>query len=193
MPARYRDHNALVGNLHPGQPALAEPVVEVIPMRIVTNYQAELDRQRALAFQPGFLARRARLALAAGSALAPFDAFQPDGKTPPMLDRPAADKFDSRQINRDAVRLWPVIRDHIVGLNGRPVGDVLRLSPNYVPQDPGRARPPGSPQLREMRGPSPYEIDGGPGEWIDVGTGKGGPDVISLIEYLGQCDRRRRG
>ena len=47
MAARYRDHNALVGNLHPGQSALAEPVLEVIPMRIIGDYQAELDRIRA--------------------------------------------------------------------------------------------------------------------------------------------------
>jgi hypothetical protein len=107
-----------------------------------------------------------------------------------MLDRPAADKFDAREINRRGVQLWPVLRDHLVGLNGRPTGEVRRLNPNYVAQDPGRARPSGSPQLREFRGPSSYELDGGPGAWRDVGTGKGGPDLISLIEYLGQTDRR---
>ena len=46
MAARYRDHNALVGNLHPGQPALAEPVVEVIAGRSYT-YEEELARIRA--------------------------------------------------------------------------------------------------------------------------------------------------
>lgn len=105
-----------------------------------------------------------------------------------MLDRPA--KFDEREINRRAVRLWPVLRDHIVGLSGRPVGAICRLNPNYVERDPSRARAPGSPQLREFRGPSPHEIDGGPGEWRDLGTGQGGPDLISLIEYLGSTDRR---
>jgi hypothetical protein len=108
-----------------------------------------------------------------------------------MLDRPTADKFDARQINRDAVRLWPVIRDHIVGLNGRPVGDVIRLNPANVLPEPGRARPPGSPQLKEFRGPSSYELDGGPGAWRDVGTGASGRDLVSLIQHLsGGCDHR---
>jgi hypothetical protein len=107
-----------------------------------------------------------------------------------MLDRPNSG-FDCRDINRRAVALWASIRDHIVGLNGRPLGDVARLNPNYVPQDPGRARAPGGPQLKEFRGPSPYEIDGGPGAWRDVGTGQSGPDLVSLIEYLsGGCERR---
>ena len=108
--------------------------------------------------------------------------------TAPKLDKPA--KYDARAINRRAVQLWPVLRDHIVGLKGFPVGDICRLSPAYIAQDPGRARPPGSPQLKEFRGPSPHENDGGPGAWRDLGTGASGPDLISLIEFLGQTDRR---
>ena len=112
-----------------------------------------------------------------------------DDEAPAVLAK--ADKFDLRAINRRAVALWPSLHDHIVGLNGRPLGDVLRLNPAYVAQDPGRARPPGSPQLKEFRGPSSYERDGGPGAWRDLGTGKSGQDLVSLIEYLSDgADRR---
>ena len=46
MPARYRDRNDLVGNLEPGETPFC-PEIEVIPMRIIGDYQAELDRIRA--------------------------------------------------------------------------------------------------------------------------------------------------
>jgi hypothetical protein len=62
LASRYRDHNALVGNLHPGQSALAEPVLEVIPMRIIGDYQAELDRIRAHNFAHAYAARPFRSA-----------------------------------------------------------------------------------------------------------------------------------
>jgi hypothetical protein len=107
-----------------------------------------------------------------------------------MLDRPNSG-FDCRAVNRAAVALWPVIRDHIVGLNGRPLGDVIRLNPASVLPEPGRARPHGSPQLHEVRGPSSYESDGGPGAWRDLGTGQSGRDLVSLIVYLSNgCERR---
>jgi hypothetical protein len=107
-----------------------------------------------------------------------------------MLDRPNSG-FDCRAVNRAAVALWPVIRDHIVGLNGRPLGDVIRLNPANVLPEPGRVRPHNSPQLREFRGPSPHESAGGPGAWQDLGTGASGPDLVSLIQHLsGGCDHR---
>jgi hypothetical protein len=103
----------------------------------------------------------------------------------------AADKFDCRAVNRRAVALWPHLRAHIVGIKGQPLGDVLRLNPNYVERDPGRARPAGGPQLKEFRGPGSDERDGGPGAWRDIGTGEGGPDLVSLIQYLSNgCERR---
>ena len=106
-----------------------------------------------------------------------------------MLDRPTT--FDCRAVNRRAVALWPAIRDHIVGLNGRPLGDVIRLNADNVLPEPGRVRPHGSPQLKEFRGPSPHEDDGGPGAWRDLGTGESGPDLVSLIVYLSNgADRR---
>ena len=105
-----------------------------------------------------------------------------------MLDRPTT--FDCRAVNRRAVALWPSLRDHIVGLNGRPTGDVIRLNPANVLPEPGRVRAPGSPQLKEFRGPSPREDEGGPGAWRDVGTAASGPDLVPLIVYLSGPDRR---
>jgi hypothetical protein len=52
----------------------------------------------------------------------------------------------------------------------------------------GKRRP--GPQLKMFRGPSPFEDDGGPGEWFDLETGARGADCISIIEYLGECDRK---
>jgi hypothetical protein len=106
-----------------------------------------------------------------------------------MLDKPMP--LDCRSVNRRAVALWPAIRDHIVGLRGYPLADVIRLNEANVLPEAGRARKPGCPQLKELRGPSPYEVDGGPGAWNDLGTGQGGPDLVSMIEYLsGGADRR---
>jgi hypothetical protein len=42
-----------------------------------------------------------------------------------------------------------------------------------------------------FRGPSPFEGEGGgPGAWFDIETGASGADCISIIEYLGECDRK---
>jgi hypothetical protein len=80
---------------------------------------------------------------------------------------------------------------YLVGMHGRPGGEIRALNPANAPLDPNRARPHGLPQLKEFRGPSPYDTDGSVGSWVDVGTGAPGKDVISLIEYLsGGADRR---
>lgn len=63
--------------------------------------------------------------------------------------------FDAREINRKAVANWQTIFHHLVGLDGRAVGDILRLDPNYVPRDPGRARPPGERRISGLSGPEP--------------------------------------
>jgi hypothetical protein len=115
-----------------------------------------------------------------------------------MLDRPAPqlDKasIDRREINRKATKFWPQVRALITDMHGRPIGDLARLSPNFDEQARanGRKRP-GEPRLVSFLGPSPYpNPDGsGPGAWQDVGTGKSGPDLISLIEMLGECDREK--
>jgi hypothetical protein len=123
--------------------------------------------------------------------------------TPIIDDEPAASAalssalakkpgFDAREINRKAVKHWSTLRHMLVDMHGRPGGEIWALNPANQPLEPGRARPHGLPQLKEFRGPSPYEKEGsGPGEWADVGTGASGPDVISILQHLaGGCDRR---
>lgn len=50
MPARYRDRNEVVGNLHPGQALYAEPIVDTIPAGRSYTYEEELARIRAFNF-----------------------------------------------------------------------------------------------------------------------------------------------
>lgn len=65
--------------------------------------------------------------------------------------------------------------------------DVERLSPAYVERRPGEPRRHGAPRLVTLRGPAPY--DGG--SWFTLGPpSASGPDVISIVEFLGECDRR---
>jgi hypothetical protein len=112
-----------------------------------------------------------------------------------MLDKVAQlDKaaLDRREINRRAVKHWPMVRALLVDMHGRPLG-VAQLSPNFDARAraDGRKRP-GEARLVSFRGPSPTpnEDGSGPGAWHDVGTGKSGPDAISLVEYLGETDRK---
>jgi hypothetical protein len=107
----------------------------------------------------------------------------------PVLDRASIDR---RDINRKAVKFWPLIRDFVVDRNGRSM--ICHLNPAFVPTDPNRGRPYGvpdpRPQLREFRGPMPWLNGVEGGAWVDYGTGKSGPDCISIIEMLGNCDRK---
>jgi hypothetical protein len=50
LASRYRDHNAQVGNLHPGQTLFAEPIVDTIPAGRSYTYEEELARIRAFNF-----------------------------------------------------------------------------------------------------------------------------------------------
>jgi hypothetical protein len=56
LPARYRDPSRDVGNLEPGATLFRPEPVEVIPMRIIGDYQAELDRIRAHNFAHAYAA-----------------------------------------------------------------------------------------------------------------------------------------
>jgi hypothetical protein len=118
-----------------------------------------------------------------------------DDRGLPQGGEAEADKaaIDRREINRRAVKFWPQVRSMLVDMHGRPIGDLARLSPHYdaAQRADGRKRH-GAPKLDTFRGPDPCpNADGsGPGAWCDVGTGKSGTDVISLIEYLGECDRK---
>jgi hypothetical protein len=115
---------------------------------------------------------------------------EPEAAAPaPVLDR---ESLDRRAINRKAVKHWPTIRNLITDMHGRPLGDVASLNPAYDPRGVADGkRKHGGPQLKMFRGPSPFEgEDGGPGAWFDLETGASGADVISIIEHLGECDRK---
>jgi hypothetical protein len=43
------------------------------------------------------------------------------------LDKPA--KYDAREINRAALKHWPIVASHLFDLKGFPLGDVARLGP----------------------------------------------------------------
>jgi hypothetical protein len=101
-----------------------------------------------------------------------------------MLDKPST--FDAREVNRKALKHWSVLAHMIYDFNGRALGEIAQLNENYVQQDPGRRRQAG-PRLIELRGPSSW--DGG--SWHCLGgDGARGDDVISLVQYLGECDYR---
>ena len=104
-----------------------------------------------------------------------------------MLDRPQT--YDAREINRKAIQHWPILYNMIVDMHGRPLGEVRRLNPNFVEQPHGVHRHNG-PRLVEFRGPggSPNE-----GSWVCLGNGAKGDDLIDLVAYLGETDRRTAG
>jgi hypothetical protein len=109
---------------------------------------------------------------------------EPVAAAAPVLDKAAIDR---REINRKALKFWPVIKDHLFDWHGRSL--IRNLGPGYVHQDPSRARIP-VPTLKEFRGPMPWMPDGTTGSWMDVGTGRRGDDLIALVEVLGACDRK---
>jgi hypothetical protein len=106
-----------------------------------------------------------------------------------MLDRPNS-PYDARNINRAAIKHWPVVASHIYDLRGFPLAEVARLNPNYVKVEYGRPRPPGTPRLVELKGPAGHDD----GSWFCVGGAHAsGDSVISLVAYLGSCDERTAG
>jgi hypothetical protein len=53
---RFRDHNAQVGNLHPGQNLFGEPILDTFPAGRAFTYEAELARIRAHTFGHAYVA-----------------------------------------------------------------------------------------------------------------------------------------
>jgi hypothetical protein len=104
-----------------------------------------------------------------------------------LLDRPTTpDRLDYRSINAKAIKHWSTIYNMICDWHGRPLGEVQRLNPDFVELPHGRRRH-GGPQLVLLRGPSPW--DGG--SWLCIGPPSAeGKDVVDLVAYLGECDRR---
>jgi hypothetical protein len=113
---------------------------------------------------------------------------------PTTPDRPTADKFDAREINRKAVKHWSILYWCLVDFRGRPLGEIRALNPANEPLVPGGVRPRGLPQLTEFSGVSHWEnADGsGPGSWHCRSTGASGPDAISVVQFLAGegCERR---
>jgi hypothetical protein len=112
-----------------------------------------------------------------------------DEPAAPAAPTRAKPRYDEREINRKAVKHWGIIRNYLVDMRGRSM--VRSLNPNYIAPDPNRARPPGCPQLKEFRGPAPWQPDGSIGAWVDVGTGQSGKSVVDLVIFLADgVDRR---
>jgi hypothetical protein len=104
---------------------------------------------------------------------------------------PSKSDLDRREVNRRAVKFFATIRPMLTDMHGFSL--IRHLGPNPpAPSPNGRVRGAPGAKIDMFRGPSPYEnADGsGPGAWVDVGTGASGSDLISLIETLGECDRK---
>jgi hypothetical protein len=66
-----------------------------------------------------------------------------------LLDKPTQ-TFDAREINRKALKHWATIQHMIFDFHGRALGEVQRLNPNFVAQEPGRRRV-GAPRVVQLR------------------------------------------
>lgn len=111
-----------------------------------------------------------------------------------MLDRPTvrgttvADRreFD---VNAKAIRHFPsTIYPHLCDWHGHALADVRRLGdPTYDGSPNGRRSNDVWPKAVGLRGPNSW--DGG--SWLCFGPpSASGKDVIALVEFLGQCDRK---
>ena len=107
-----------------------------------------------------------------------------------MLDR--AQPFDARAINRRAVQTVASSSASYRWAE-RPPGwrNLSLVNPNLCRSrsKPRRGRP-ARRNCSEFRGPSPHEIDGGPGEWRDLGTGEGVIRTLWPNRVSGSTDRR---
>ena len=83
---------------------------------------------------------------------------------------------------RKFVSLWHIFYWELVGTKGFPLRRVELLNPSYVePTRWGAPRPPGSPRICILRGPSSYDA----GSWSNLGPPPAsGEDVASLIQWL---------
>ena len=109
-----------------------------------------------------------------------------DEPAAPVVDKATLDR---RKINRLAVKHWQVVKPYLYDIRGYATGPAS-LDKTWVPNPNGERRH-GRPSVGGLMGPSPYENpDGsGPGSWQCHSTGKTGPDIISLVEHLGNTDR----
>jgi hypothetical protein len=87
-----------------------------------------------------------------------------------MLDRP--ETYDARALSRKAIQNWEWVWGHLVDHHGRPLGEIQKLSPNYVQLETGVRRH-GAPRLVEFRGPDRWPNEGA---WRCLGNGAHGDD-----------------
>jgi hypothetical protein len=103
---------------------------------------------------------------------------------------PGLDKagLDRRAINRKACKYFSLLYNTVVDRYGRSL--IRDLGPGHKANPDGIvALRDALPRLLTFAGPNLDEAAGGPGAWVCRGNGMHGGDVISLIEYLGGCDR----
>jgi hypothetical protein len=107
-----------------------------------------------------------------------------------LLDRPTtvSGRADY-DLNQRAIKHWPIIYHMMVEMHGRPLAEVQRLNPNYVEPKHGVHRQ-NAPRLVEFHGPGGWPNEG---SWQCLGNGASGADLIDLVAYLGETDRRTAG
>jgi hypothetical protein len=104
----------------------------------------------------------------------------------PVLDKAGLDR---RRVNRLACKHFSLLYATICDRYGRSL--IRDIGPGFRPNPDGRVDIRDAlPRLLGFNGPNPDESNGGPGAWVCRGNGASGPDVISLIEYMGGVDRK---
>jgi hypothetical protein len=107
-----------------------------------------------------------------------------------LLDRPTTVSGRAEyDINAKAIKHSPILYHMIVDMHGRPLGEVRRLNPNYVERPHGVHRH-NSPRLAGFRMSFAWPNEG---SWHCLENGAKGDDLIDLLAYLGECDRRTAG
>lgn len=113
-----------------------------------------------------------------------------------VADEPAApvravpaERYDERDIERKAIKFWPLLHHELVDRYGRPYPEVRRLTdPGVAAQPNGRLRSADGPSISEFHGFDPLT-----GAWFAVGSGARGEGAISVVQYLAGpgCERRK--
>jgi hypothetical protein len=105
-----------------------------------------------------------------------------------MLDRPTTDADRAvYDLNRRALRCWPILRHHLVDIRGEATGEIRRLGdPTYDGRPNGRIRGEAVRRLTGLRGPNPVDFS-----WHSIDPpGARGSDIIDMVSYLADVDRK---
>jgi hypothetical protein len=106
-----------------------------------------------------------------------------------MLDRPTTDADRAvYDLNRRALRHWPLLRSHILDIRSEATSEMRRLGdPTFDGRPNGRIRGENVPRLTGLRGPHPNDFS-----WFSIDPpGARGRDLIDMVAYLGSVDRQR--